>query len=89
VVNQFARVTFKSDHRADFRQVTKPTLIIDCKVDSLTPPEVGAWVQDAIVGSRRVTLETHGHCPHMTTPVAVTGALRQFMAETQQLALAA
>jgi sigma-B regulation protein RsbQ len=89
VVNQFARVTFKSDHRADFRQVTKPTLIIDCKVDSLAPAEVGAWVQDAIVGSRRVTLETHGHSPHMTTPVAVTGAVRQFMAETQQLALAA
>jgi sigma-B regulation protein RsbQ len=89
VVNQFARITFKSDHRAEFQRLAKPTLIIDCKLDSLAPPEVGAWVQEAIAGSRRVTLDTQGHCPHMTSPVAVTHAIRQFLADAPQVARAA
>lgn len=89
VVNQFARITFKSDHRAEFRRLAKPTLIIDCKLDSLAPPEVGAWVHDAIAGSRRVTLDAQGHCPHMTIPVAVIDAIRGFLAGTPQAVLAA
>jgi sigma-B regulation protein RsbQ len=89
VVNQFAQITFKSDHRAEFRRLAKPTLIIDCKLDSLAPSEVGAWVHDAIAGSRRVTLDAQGHCPHMSTPAAVIDLVREFLAEAPQQARAA
>ena len=79
VAKEFARVTFRSDHRAEYREVSTPTLIIECSDDNLAPPEVGAWVHEAIQGSRRVILEAPGHCPHVTSPAEVIAALRDFL----------
>ena len=79
IAKQFARVTFTSDHRAEYRQVAVPSLIIECSADSLAPAEVGAWVHAAISGSRLVTLEATGHCPHVTTPLEAISAVRAFL----------
>jgi len=86
---EFARVTFLSDHRDDYRAVTTPTLTIECRIDSLAPREVGAWVHQAISGSRLTTLETSGHCPHMTDPAGVIDAVRTFLPSLDGLAAAA
>ena len=80
IAKSFARATFKSDHRADYREVRTPTLIVACCDDALAPQEVSAFVHDAIPGSQLVTLDTTGHCPHMTEPRAVIAALREFLA---------
>ena len=79
VAKEFARVTFKSDHRAEYAQVSTPTLIIECSDDNLAPPEVGAWVHETIAGSRRVILQAPGHCPHVTSPEEVISAVRGFV----------
>jgi sigma-B regulation protein RsbQ len=78
IAKEFARATFKSDHRAEFRQVSTPTLVIECSSDNLAPREVGAWVRDAIKGSRLVTVDATGHCPHMTAPADVIRIIRSF-----------
>lgn len=75
IAKAFARATFTSDHREDFRKVTTPTLLIDCSTDALAPPEVGQFVHAAIKGSRRIVLEAEGHCPHMTAPHEVVAAI--------------
>lgn len=68
IAKAFARVTFLSDHRADYARVRTPTLLIDSADDALAPDYVGLWVAGAMENSRRVVLPTEGHSPHMTAP---------------------
>lgn len=82
VAQEFARATFLSDHRADCGQVVTPTLLIECSEDTLAPPEVGAFMHAAIAGSRRVVIESAGHSPHLTSPIAVADAMRAFLTDT-------
>jgi len=79
IAADFARATFLSDHRAECRAVMTPTLLIECSDDALAPPEVGAFVHEAIQDSRRVVLQATGHSPHLTSPMAVTQAMRAFL----------
>ncbi|MCF3960123.1 alpha/beta fold hydrolase [Streptomyces fuscigenes] len=75
----FARTTFLSDSRNDLRTVTVPTLILECRQDLIAPREVGAYVRDAIPGSRLITLEATGHCPQLSAPQATAAAIAEFM----------
>lgn len=78
IAKDFARVTFKSDHRNDFAKVATETLLIECAEDALAPPEVGAFVHAAMPNSRRFILSTTGHCPHMSAAGDVIDALADF-----------
>lgn len=74
----FARVTFLSDNRDDLADVTVPTLVVQCSSDAIAPPEVGAFVQDRIKGSRLVTLNATGHCPQLSAPEETAEAITGF-----------
>lgn len=75
----FARTTFLSDSREDLKTVAVPTLVLECKQDVIAPREVGAYVHDAIPGSRLVTLEATGHCPQLSAPRATAVAITDFI----------
>ncbi|MFF7445769.1 MULTISPECIES: alpha/beta fold hydrolase [unclassified Streptomyces] len=75
----FARTTFLSDSRKDLATVTVPTLVLECRQDVIAPREVGAYVHDAIPGSRLVTLEATGHCPQLSAPQATAESIIDFM----------
>ncbi|MDH6228292.1 MULTISPECIES: alpha/beta hydrolase [Streptomyces] len=75
----FAQTTFLSDNRDDLDQVDVPTLVVDCAHDAIAPPAVGAFVHDHIAGSRRVTLDANGHCPHLSHPDATADAVLDFL----------
>ncbi|WP_394428557.1 alpha/beta fold hydrolase [Streptomyces sp. SGAir0957] len=75
----FARTTFLSDAREDLKDIRVPTLILECAQDAIAPREVGAYVHDAIPGSRLVTLDATGHCPHLSAPEATNAALTSFL----------
>ncbi|MEV6780969.1 alpha/beta hydrolase [Streptomyces sp. NPDC051098] len=77
----FARTTFLSDSRQDLKRVTVPTLVLECTQDVISPREVGAFVHQAIPGSRLVTLDATGHCPHLSAPEATNDAVRNFLAD--------
>ncbi|WP_030812079.1 alpha/beta fold hydrolase [Streptomyces sp. NRRL F-2799] len=77
----FARTTFLSDSRNDLKSVTVPTLVLECTQDVIAPREVGAFVHQAIPGSRLVTLDATGHCPHLSAPEATNEAIRSFLAD--------
>lgn len=78
----FARATFLSDNRADLARVTVPTLIIECAHDALAPREVGAYVHRAIPHSTLITLDTTGHCPHVSEPRQTADAIAAFARAT-------
>jgi sigma-B regulation protein RsbQ len=78
----FARATFLSDNRSDLKDVSVPTLIIECEDDAIAPREVGAFVHRQIGGSTLVTLNTTGHCPHLSAPEATAKAVADFARPT-------
>jgi sigma-B regulation protein RsbQ len=78
----FARATFLSDNRADLKRVSVPTLVIESEQDAIAPREVGAYVHRHIDGSDLVTLNTTGHCPHLSAPEATARAIGAFAGAT-------
>ncbi|WP_434444779.1 alpha/beta fold hydrolase [Lentzea sp. E54] len=79
IARVFARATFLSDNRADLLKVTVPTLVIQCAVDAIAPPEVGRFTHEQIAGSRLVTLDAVGHCPQLSAPEVTTAAILDFV----------
>ena len=79
IAEHFARVTFRSDNRADLAAVAVPTLVLQCSEDVIAPREVGAYVRDAIPGSTLVELEATGHCPNLSAPRETVEAIRAFL----------
>lgn len=78
----FARATFLSDNRSDLPQVAVPTLILECTEDVIAPRAVGAYVHRHIPGSRLITLDATGHCPHVSNPDATAQAIADFARPT-------
>ncbi|MER0449662.1 alpha/beta hydrolase [Streptomyces sp. Edi4] len=76
----FARTTFLSDSRDDLKGVRVPTLVLECTQDVIAPREVGAFVHETITGSKLVTLDATGHCPHLSAPEATNQAILSFLA---------
>jgi sigma-B regulation protein RsbQ len=79
IAKMFARVTFKSDNRADLPKVDVPTLILQCSEDIIAPLEAGEFVRRSIPGSQFVVLEATGHCPNLSAPEEVISAMRSFV----------
>src|ERR1700754_1855024 len=79
IAKAFARVTFKSDNRADLPKVTVPTLILQCKEDIIASTEVGEFVHRQIAGSKIVVLDATGHCPNLSAPKEVVSAMQAFV----------
>ncbi|MFJ6086755.1 alpha/beta fold hydrolase [Streptomyces sp. NPDC092369] len=79
IARVFARVTFLSDNRRDLARVSVPTLVAQCSRDAIAPPEVGAFVQARIPGSRLVTLNATGHCPQLAAPEETAAAIAAFV----------
>lgn len=75
----FARVTFLSDNRADLKNITTRTLILQCDQDAIAPVAVGRHVQRAIPDSQLVLMDASGHCPHLSAPGEVTEAILKFL----------
>lgn len=79
IAQQFARVTFLSDNRADLPQVAIPTLILQCSDDVIAPPCVGEYVHRHIPGSHLVVMQATGHCPNLSAPEETIAAMRAFL----------
>jgi sigma-B regulation protein RsbQ len=79
IAQQFARVTFMSDNRADLPKVKAHTLILQCREDIIASEAVGRYVQSHVPHSQIVFLEATGHCPNLSSPREVTAAIRNFV----------
>lgn len=82
IARHFARVTFLSDNRADLPRVRIPALVLQCAYDVLAPRAVGEYVHRHLPQSELVVLDTSGHCPHLSAPLATIVAIDDFLEAT-------
>lgn len=79
VAQQFARVTFLSDNRGDLAKVTVPSLLVQTREDAIAPPTVGEYLARHMPHSTLVTVDTSGHCPHMSAPKDTARLVRSYL----------
>ena len=79
----FAQVTFFSDNRNDLPKVKSPCLVLQHSQDSLAPLGVGTYVHQNLAGSTLKVLDVEGHCAHMSHPLLVIEAMREYFLTTQ------
>lgn len=79
IAKQFAEVTFKGDERKYLDQCFVKTLIIQSKEDIIAPVEVGNYLHKNLVNSTLKILDTNGHCPHMSAPLEMTAAIKEYL----------
>lgn len=79
IAKHFAQVTFLADHRADIKDITQSTLILQCRDDILVPPTVWAWLEDNMQNAELIVLDATGHCPHVSYPEQTIEALSDFL----------
>ncbi|WP_220235683.1 alpha/beta fold hydrolase [Hymenobacter ginsengisoli] len=79
IAKQFARIGFLADNRADLSRLHLPTLLLQCSEDVAVPEEVSAYMLAHLPQAQLVTLQTTGHCPHLSAPFEVVAALRAFI----------
>lgn len=79
VARHFARVTFLSDNRRDLREVTTPTLVLQCREDIIAPISVGQFVHAEVPDSELVVLDATGHCPNLSAPDELRAAILSYL----------
>ncbi len=79
IAEEFARVTFTSDNRADLDRSTIRTLILQCTDDIIAPLAVGDFVHAQMKNSELIVLAATGHCPNLSAPEEVVSAIRAFV----------
>jgi sigma-B regulation protein RsbQ len=82
IAKVFARTTFFADNRSDLPRVQVPCLILQHRHDALAPPSVGEYVHAHLAGSTLKMLEVQGHCAHMSDPLLVVEAMREYLLAT-------
>jgi sigma-B regulation protein RsbQ len=80
IAKHFARVTFLSDNRADVPRLTTRTLVLQCSDDVIAPRSVGDYLHRTLPDNELKVIENIGHCPHLSAPGAIAGAMRDFLA---------
>lgn len=75
----FARAVFMSDHRADLPLLQHPALVLQCTEDTIAPTSVGAYMQAHMRRATLVHMKGGGHCPHMSHPDEIVGAIRDYL----------
>ena len=80
IAKQFARATFLSDHRAELKKLTTPTLIVQCNDDIIAPIAVGEYMNRELVHSTLSVIDNVGHCPHLSAPGPVAASVDSFLA---------
>jgi len=79
IARHFARATFLGDNRSDLRDVSVPTLVLQCADDAIAPTEVGSFVAEQIPNAALHVLPVSGHCPNLSAPELTADAIRAFV----------
>lgn len=79
IARQFARVTFLGDNRADLARVRTPALVVQSREDVIAPQTVGRYVHEHLPGSELVVIDSVGHCPNLSHPALLVGAMRDWL----------
>lgn len=73
------QLVFLGDYRAELPRLRQPTLLLQCTDDPAVPEEVSHYLLQHLPQAVLVNLPVSGHCPHLTAPLEVRAAIRQFV----------
>lgn len=79
IARQFAEVTFFSDNRRDLKNLSVPSLIMQCSEDIIAPIEVGEYLKENIPNNTFRLLHATGHCPHMSAPEETVSVMKDYL----------
>jgi sigma-B regulation protein RsbQ len=79
IAREFAHMSFLADNRADVPLMPLPTLLLQCSDDVAVPDEVGEYLLANLPQSTLLKLRATGHCPHLSAPLEVLAAMRDFI----------
>ena len=79
IAQQFARVTFLSDNRADLPKLKTKTIILQCSNDVIAPEAVGQYMRRTMPDSQLVVMKAAGHCPNLSAPDETIAAMKAFL----------
>lgn len=79
IAQQFAEVTFLSDHRDDIQGIATPSLILQCEDDAVAPPSAIEYVHSQLETSVLRKMKATGHCPHVSHPSETIAAIRSYL----------
>jgi sigma-B regulation protein RsbQ len=79
IAREFAHMSFLADNRADVPRMPLPTLLLQCSDDVAVPAEVGEYLVTHLPQATLTTLRATGHCPHLSAPMEVLAAMRDFI----------
>jgi sigma-B regulation protein RsbQ len=79
IAREFAHMSFLADNRADLPHLQLPTLLLQCSDDVAVPAEVGTYLLEHLPQATLITLKATGHCPHLSAPLEVLTAMRDFI----------
>jgi sigma-B regulation protein RsbQ len=79
IARRFAEATFYADNRDDLRQVSVPSLILQCSDDMIAPNAVGEYVHQSLPSSTLRIMKAVGHCPHMSDPEETVALMREYL----------
>ncbi|UOQ69721.1 alpha/beta hydrolase (plasmid) [Hymenobacter volaticus] len=54
---------------------------MQCSQDIAAPSEVGAYLLEHLPQATLITLDTTGHCPHLSAPLETLAAMETFLAK--------
>lgn len=79
MLRQLAEVTFFSDYREHLKQLTVPSLILQCADDLVAPLEVGDFMHRNLRNSTLARMQATGHCPHVSHPQETTRLISEYL----------
>jgi sigma-B regulation protein RsbQ len=81
IAKQFAVATFFSDYRKELLKFKVPSLILQCHSDIMSPLQVGDYLHAHLDNNDLRVLDAEGHFPHITDPLKVIDAIKDFLAK--------
>ena len=79
IARAFAEATFLADNREDLKDVTIPSLILQCSDDMVAPREVGDYLHRNLPESTLRVMKATGHCPHMSDPEETVALMKEYL----------
>lgn len=80
ILRRFAKVAFLSDNRSLLPSCPTPSLVLQCRDDSIAPPSVGEFICREIPRCQLRQMQATGHCPHLSHPVETIRLIKEYLA---------
>lgn len=79
VARRFGRLAFTLDVRDRLPEVSVPSLVLQCRYDSIVPAEVGHYLHRQLRHSTLCELDASGHCPHLSHPRETAAQIARYL----------